>query len=388
MSLGISAKVPRDLEVSCTSKEFILWLESFENYLCVVEIDSPLTSVQKHALLKNCIGEDGLGIISGLTYDKTKDPYTDLVAALTTYFVPKTNLTYERFRFRSLRQTDGIQSFVNELHSIGKNCDFENSKIDTVYNQNVRDQFLIGLRSDNLRKCLLSETDLTLAKAIAKALAYESSAEKVEEMKTEAKTSEVELMTLKTPRNREFSKRAQRSNPRKGPECYFCHQRGHIQAHCFKKQEADAKIPVCDFCHKKEHVRDKCYRFLKSNSPDTHVNFMFGLEPQLRSGRASELKFAKGTFYDCELEGLVDSGASISVISRQFVAENALSKAVKPTSHSAIAAGQTTVEFKQSIKGPLVVGNKLIEAEFYVAPWLKQDCILGMDVLGGSVPSN
>ena len=275
MSLGISAKVPRDLEVSCTSKEFLLWLESFENYLCVVEIDTPLSSCQKHALLKNCIGEDGLGIISGLTYEKTKDSFENLVAALTAHFDPKTNLTYERFRFRSLRQTDGVQSFVNELHAIAKNCDFENSKIDSVYNQNVRDQFIIGIRSDNLRRCLLSETDLTLTKAIARALAYESSTEKVEEMKTKTEKSETSseaFMTLnatRSSRNRDFpsegkpdfSKRPQRSSSKRGPVCYFCHQRGHVQAHCFKKQEVDGRIPVCDFCHKKGHVRDKCYRF-------------------------------------------------------------------------------------------------------------------------------
>ena len=79
--------------------------------------------------------------------------------------------------------------------------------------------------------------------------------------------------------------------------------------------------------------------------------------------------------------GLVDLGSSISVISRQFVADNALSKAVRGTHHSATAAGQTTMEFKQCITGPLVVGNKVIDVQFYVAPWLQQDCILGMDVL-------
>ena len=121
--------------------------------------------------------------------------------------------------------------------------------------------------------------------------------------------------------------------------------------------------------------------FLNQNNSGTPINLVFGLQPQVRSGQCSDLKFANGTFYDCELKGLVDSGASISVISKRFVTENALSKAVKPASHSATAAGQTTIEFKQSVSGPLVVGNKLIEVEFYVAPWLTQDCILGMDVL-------
>ena len=135
MSVGLSAKVPRDLGAAC-SKDFQLWIESFQNYLCVVEIDTTLDSIQKHALLKNCIGEDGLStsliIISGLENDKSTNPYENIVNALTAHFVPKTNLTYEHYRFKSLYQTESVQSFINNLHAVAKDCDFGNSKIDSI----------------------------------------------------------------------------------------------------------------------------------------------------------------------------------------------------------------------------------------------------------------
>ena len=395
MSVGFSAKVPRDLPAACNSKDFQFWLESFENYLSVVEIDTTLTSCQKNALLKNCIGEDGLRIIAGLTYEKTKDPYENLVEALKTYFIPETNLTYERYRFRRLVQTDNIQLFVNELHNIARNCDFENSTLDSIYNQNVRDQFIIGLRSDVLRRSLLSETNLTLEKAITKALAFESSMDKVEEMKSKSKPgisepdSEVVLSlnssnTSNQNRNRAHFKQAERS--KRVPVCYFCHKKGHVQAKCFQRQNSkiESKVTVvCDFCHKKGHVREKCFRWLreKSNPSDHEVNLLFGLEPLTKFAKPDNLKRAKSSFYDCELEGLVDSGASISVISKQFIVQNRLTKAVRNVNHSALAANGQTVTFKQSIKGPLIIGGKLLEVEFFVAPWLKENCILGMNIL-------
>ena len=73
--------------------------------------------------------------------------------------------------------------FINELHHVAKNCDFDNSKVDSVYmyNQNIRDQFILGLKSDKLRRRLLAENELSLEKAIRISVAYEST-DKAEDM--------------------------------------------------------------------------------------------------------------------------------------------------------------------------------------------------------------
>ena len=307
---------------------------------------------------------------------------------MTAHFVPKTNLTYERYRFRSLYQTESIQSFVNNLHAVAKDCDFGNSKIDSIYNQNIRDQLIIGLQSDALRKILLSETNLTLEKTLAKALAFESSVTKAEEMRSgvskQAEKSEHNadvVLSMKAGPKR--STGAMKGSKRNQPVCYFCGKSGHFQANCFKKQESSSRNSmVCDFCHKRGHTRDKCFRLLResTDSASKPINLMLGLASTLKSCAPKNLNLVTCSFYDCEAEGLVDSGASISVISKQFIQQHNLSKAVEKADLSAIAANQTKVEFKQSIKGPLAIGNKLLEAEFFVAPWLKQDCIWGMDI--------
>lgn len=70
--MSLIGKPPRDLIVTGVPEDFKRWLQNFENYLEVVEISTSLSSAQKHALLLNCIGEDAVKIISGLSYEKTQ----------------------------------------------------------------------------------------------------------------------------------------------------------------------------------------------------------------------------------------------------------------------------------------------------------------------------
>ena len=61
--------------------------------------------------------------------------------------------------------------FVNELHNVAKDCDFDNTSVETIYNQNVRDQLFLGLKSNDL----LAESSMTLDTAVCIAGAYEAS---------------------------------------------------------------------------------------------------------------------------------------------------------------------------------------------------------------------
>lgn len=119
--MSILGKPPRDLLITDNPKDFEQWITTFKHYLTVVEIGTTLNSQQKHALLLNCIGEEAIKIISGLSYETVKDPYNSLVSALRDYFIPKANLTFERFHFRKLVQEDKLLPFLNELHRVGKN---------------------------------------------------------------------------------------------------------------------------------------------------------------------------------------------------------------------------------------------------------------------------
>ena len=58
--MSLLGKPPKDLDVSDDPKNFLRWKASFENYLNVIEIVLPgssLRSEKKQSLLLNCLGE-------------------------------------------------------------------------------------------------------------------------------------------------------------------------------------------------------------------------------------------------------------------------------------------------------------------------------------------
>lgn len=257
--MPVVGKPPKDFVATGVPEDFQRWLKNFETYVDVVEISATLTSAQKHALLLNCIGEDATRVISGFSYDTKTEPYKNLVKELTSHYVPQSNLTYERYRFRKLKQEGKIMPFVNELHQVAKACDFGNVKIDTVDNQNIRDQFILGLQSDELRRKLLCESDLTLEKAIRIAVSYEASVIESQEMKSKPNTLNVAasqpILTVRSrsssphPRFKQRSRSQSKGNVRfrdereckDPPICYYCRKPGHFKKNCFKLQNASKR---------------------------------------------------------------------------------------------------------------------------------------------------
>ena len=126
--------------------------------------------------------------------------------------------------------------------------------MDSIYNQNVRDQLILGLASDDLRRRLLSEKDLTLEKAIRIAAAYESSADKVEDMTRNSKVKNFSQTSVLALRSRSCSPRPKpkarsqsrgrvsfsnsRPEERAGVICYYCKKPGHLKRNCYKLKNA------------------------------------------------------------------------------------------------------------------------------------------------------
>ena len=97
---------------------------------------------------------------------------------------------------------------------------------------------------------------------------------------------------------------------------------------------------------------------------------------------SSHLKKVDCNFYDSDLTALIDTGSSISLISRNAVRKLRLQSAVSSCTHSAILANGESIEFKDTLQGPLIIHDTVIEAKLYVANWLPNDLLLGMDILG------
>ena len=100
------------------SADFLDWFQEFEDYVSVVEISNALSDDQKLALFRNCVGSASRKIIDGLTLSKIT--YSNVTQALKSYYVPKKNITYERYVFSQRKQmsNESVSSFSNLSHGM------------------------------------------------------------------------------------------------------------------------------------------------------------------------------------------------------------------------------------------------------------------------------
>lgn len=89
--------------------------------------------------------------------------FTESVHTLTKHFSLKPLVIAERFRFHKRNQEEGesVIMFVASLRKLAEHCEFKD-----VLNDTLRDRLVCGLRNEAAQKKLLTESDLTLDKAI------------------------------------------------------------------------------------------------------------------------------------------------------------------------------------------------------------------------------
>ena len=134
----------------------------WQNY----EIASGLAQKESNvrlATLNVSMGKDCYEILQRLPDSENKTTVEETLAALEQYFIPKRNVTYERFVFNNCHQCtrETVDEYVTKLHSLNSTCEFG-----ALTDDLIRDRLLLGTKLDQLRPKLLSEADLTLQKAL------------------------------------------------------------------------------------------------------------------------------------------------------------------------------------------------------------------------------
>ena len=85
----------------------------------------------------------------------------------------------ERYRYHSAVQQQGqsIADFVRELKKLAGTCEFTNEQL----NDNLRDRFICGLRSQHVKQKLLSK-NFTFQEAVNEAIAQEAARKDVKDI--------------------------------------------------------------------------------------------------------------------------------------------------------------------------------------------------------------
>jgi hypothetical protein len=155
---------------------------------------------------------------------------------------PRTNVILERFKFNSRKQKEGelFDIFLADLKAKSLKCEFGN-----LQDEMIRDRLVIGIWSDDTRKILLRQTNLTLDKTINICQIYESSEKDSQAIKP-LKQTEVNVVRPQ--------KKKGAIHPKKNSDkCWNC---GKVHEH--KKEACPAYRKQCKKCKKWNHFMSVC----------------------------------------------------------------------------------------------------------------------------------
>ncbi|XP_063832434.1 uncharacterized protein K02A2.6-like isoform X2 [Ostrinia nubilalis] len=206
----------------------------FETYIAAYHADAK--DAQKIGILLYHGGEY-LQDVYDTNMLKTETTIDKILIRLDEYFIPKTNLTYERYKMftRKQDQEETFEQYVTALKKLSQSCNFG-----SLRDEIVRDLFICGLRNPVLQRQLLGLSELSLEKAVAicrhHAIVDEqvNQFEKVGEIKVK---KEVEIDIIKKKMNNK--------------ECQYCGFR-HEYGRC------PAYGKTCAICKRKNHFAKKC----------------------------------------------------------------------------------------------------------------------------------
>ena len=236
-----------------TLKEFNSSAESITAYLERVDLYFAANSIAEDKQVATFLSVVGPSVYSTLRDLFAPAPVKDQTVAnictkLKAHFEPKRTTIVERYHFhkRDLAAGETIAEYDAVLRSQATHCNFE-----AYLEQALRDRFVCGIRNEAIRRCLLAEKELTLAKALEQALSMEAT-EKNARFVNDQEQSIKKIY---------FRQKQRMAQPPTTTPCSRCGKSNHNPKDC-KFQDA-----TCHACGKKGHIAPACRSNPKYGKP-------------------------------------------------------------------------------------------------------------------------
>lgn len=222
------------------------WIESFDDWSLATGKADKSEKVQV-ATLKTCIGGDAWKIFATFTFDDEDEraKIAPVKAKYRAYFEPQRNVTFERHKFRDIKQDQkGVDEWVTDLRRQAARCDYG-----ALRNDVIRDQMIYGCTDEKCRERMLRDSDMTLESAIKVLKTAELTSL---QFKTMGSGSTEKVQNIEEKRNEQW-KDKRTEKPKK--ECRNCGYK-----HVLEKGKCPALDKECRVCGKKGHFASKCYK--------------------------------------------------------------------------------------------------------------------------------
>ena len=247
--------------------------------------------------------------------------YSFLVDKLSEHFTPAPSEIVKRFKFhtRFRKPGESITTFVSELRSIAKYCNFGDT-LETM----LRDRIVCEINDAVIQRRLLSEKELTFSKALEVAQGMESAAKNIKELTIPSKQDMQSTVGPSTACQESIHQVTANPASKAQQTCYCCGKPGHYALSCKYKET------VCNKCGKVGHLQKVCRskRTRNTKAPSTTVNSVQeDTTDEYQLWNITTVRKATPWNVTVDIEGVtvsmqVDTGASLSLMSETTFREH------------------------------------------------------------------
>ena len=292
--------------------DWVVYCERLEQFF---QANGVATAEKQRAVLLSVCGSPTYLLIRNLVSPEkpTDKTYVQLVKMVREHVSPPPPVSVQRFHFNSRIQKDAetVAQFVTELKRLSEYCSFGETLDDML-----RDRLVCGVRDSRLQRRLLTEKDLTFAKAFELAKLAELAERSAGEIQPPVGDPEP-VHVVQAPQPRANQDACYRCGGRhkasecwcRNVECYHCGKQGHLARVCRAKR-GDYKEPTQGRGRQRRPQRTQQQPELDSGQKDTYTLFPV----QDPSRKPVTLRVLLN---DSPLEMEVDTGAAASVISEK-----------------------------------------------------------------------
>ena len=275
----------------------------------------------KLATLDNFVGPSVYElIIDAVTYESA-------IQILQTTFDKPKNEVFARHILATCKQEPGqsLDQYLQKLKTLAKDCNFKAVTAEVHKDEAIRDAFISGLTSPQIRQRLLEKRELDLEAAFDSARSLELAEKKSLSYRTDSVTAAVGTSSKANEDQEALTAAATKSNEEK---CYFCGGRRHPRSKC------PARDSDCDSCGKKGHFWKVCQKSSsrKNNTPKT-VSALGNKELTLGASISAVTGIARMknaqivlNVNGSQMTALVDTGSTDSYISANIAKEKGMNE--------------------------------------------------------------